>query len=475
VWQVLPLSPTGYGNSPYSALSAFAGNPLLISLELLAQQGLLEPSEIADGDARAVNYESVTATKLPLIEKAARKFLDRIHRDHGAEKEKFESFCRSNAHWLDDYAAFSVLRRNFVGKAWHDWPQEYASRDQDALARLRTEQGTDLAAEQAIQFLFNEQWASLRVYCAERGIRILGDIAIFVNYDSADVWTHPEIFDLDKHLHPVVVSGVPPDYFSNTGQKWGNPLYRWDVLRKQKFAWWVARIRRALEKYDLIRLDHFRGFAACWEIPARDPDATKGKWVKVPGAAFFTELKKELGHLPFIAEDLGLITPDVTALRDKFNLPGMRVMQFGFGDRGSHQYLPHEYVTNAVAYTGTHDNNTTMGWWHNGATESEKQAALTYLAPGPDGIVWAMVRAVATSVAELCLFPMQDILELGSEARMNEPSGTGVSWTWRLSPDAPLGTAGAKLAALMDVTDRIPLEPKPEPVAETGPCAYPSN
>jgi 4-alpha-glucanotransferase len=463
LWQVLPLGPTGYGNSPYSSLSAFAGNPWLISLETLVRSGWIAPDRIAGlpGGAGAASFGDVYERKLPLLYEAATNFL----RKHSAEQwTRFEQYCRDNRAWLDDYACYSVLRKRFNSASWNEWPSEYARREAGALERLREEAGEALAIEQVIQFAFDEQWSALRHYCAERGIRFIGDVAIFVSYDSADVWTHPDIFELDKDLAPIRVSGVPPDYFSATGQRWGNPLYRWDALESRGFDWWVERIRRACSIYDVMRLDHFRGFEAYWAIPGADDTAVNGEWVKAPGAALFSRLREVLGDLPFIAEDLGLITPEVDALREQFGLPGMKILQFGFSNRGAHNYLPHRYVSNAVVYTGTHDNDTTRGWWESGATKAEKAAVEVYLPPGQDGVVWAMIRAAATSVADVALFPVQDILELGSEARMNTPSSSGDNWSWRCPEGVLTPELAAKLAALTEVTDRdlIPKEAKAE-------------
>ena len=454
LWQVLPLGPTGYGNSPYAALSAFAGNPLLISLELLADQGWLEHDRLATlpGASGPIDYEAVTARKLPLLEEAARNFLARRAEPESA---RFSAYCRDNAAWLDDWAFYTVLRRKFNYACWHEWPDEIKHRRPQALDRARHEHAEDLAVAQAIQFAFDEQWSSLRAYCAARGIRFIGDLAIFVNYDSADVWTHPELFELDEDLAPIRVAGVPPDYFSATGQRWGNPLYRWTALRHNGFPWWTDRIRRAQQLYDIIRLDHFRGFEAYWAIPAQDDTAVNGQWIQAPGAALFASLRERLGELPFIAEDLGLITQEVDALREQFGFPGMKVLQFGFSDPGAHIHLPHKYVTNTVAYTGTHDNDTTRGWWQT-ASPAEKAAVHAYVEVSDDRVVWPLLRAVATSVADTCLFPVQDILELGSEGRMNVPSRPSGNWSWRC-PDAALTPALAqKLAALTEVTDRIP-------------------
>ena len=453
LWQVLPLSPTGFGNSPYAALSAFAGNPLLISLEKLVQAGWISEDRIAGlpGHAGNVHFEEVERRKWPLLLEAAHNFLS--HHDD-QQWARFQRFREENAFWLVDYARYSVLRQRFQSGYWLSWPKEYARRDPDALRRLQQESRDDLEIEQAIQFAFDEQWKALRGYCAERDIRFIGDVAIFVNFDSADVWTHPEIFELREDLTPIRVAGVPPDYFSATGQRWGNPIYKWDVLERRGFDWWVDRMRRTHALYDIIRLDHFRGFEAYWAIPAEDETAIHGEWVKAPGAALFTALRAQLGDLPLIAEDLGLITREVDALREQFDLPGMRVLQFGFSNRAAHNYLPHRYETNTVVYTGTHDNDTTLGWWQHGVTESERNAVQSYLNPAPHEVVWALIRAASTSVADVCIIPVQDVLVLGSEARMNTPAIPENNWTWRMAPDALNSDQAQGLAQLSALTDR---------------------
>jgi 4-alpha-glucanotransferase len=454
-WQVLPLSPTGYGSSPYSALSAFAGNPILISLERLAEDGWIAWEKLNDlpGADGPADFGAVQEKKLPLVEEAARNFLERASDE---ARVRFQKFCQDNVSWLPYYAMFNVLRRKYGYASWHEWPVEYAQRKHDALTALLNEHGAELATEQVVQFFFSEQWCALRGYCAERKIQIMGDVAIFVSYDSADVWTNPDIFELDEQRQPIRVSGVPPDYFSATGQRWGNPLYKWGVLRERGFDWWVARIRRSLALYDVIRLDHFRGFEAFWSIDAKEETAMNGQWVKAPGQELFMRLREIFGTLPFVAEDLGVITPEVDELRERFGMPGMRILQFGFGDRGSHMYLPHRFVPNCVAYTGTHDNNTTLGWWLDGASETERNHAQAYLQTinHPAEIVWAMIRSVARSVANLCIFPLQDVLHLGSEARMNTPAAEAGNWTWRYAPAALHPDFAIQLAALMEVTDR---------------------
>jgi 4-alpha-glucanotransferase len=470
LWQVLPLNPTGYGSSPYSALSAFAGNPLLISLEFLARDGWIAWERLNDlpGNDGKADFGAAFEKKQPLIEEAAANFLDRA----GDElRQWFQKFCQDNISWLTDYAMFNVLRRANGYASWHEWPEEFAMRDSAALTRLMNDKGRELAIEQVIQFFFSEQWCGLRAYCTERKVKLLGDVAIFVSYDSADVWTHPEIFQLDEKRQPLRVSGVPPDYFSPTGQRWGNPLYNWALLQEHGFDWWVARIRRSLALYDSIRLDHFRGFEAYWSIDASEPTALNGQWVKAPGQALFARLKEIFGELPFVAEDLGLITIEVDELRDFFGFPGMRILQFGFADRGGHMYLPHRYIPNTVTYTGTHDNNTTLGWWIEDVTPVERANVQTYLQEiDADGeIVWAMIRAAARSVANLCIFPLQDLLHLGSEARMNRPGDGQGNWTWRYKPDALHPDFAAKLAALMEMTDRDGYQKPVEGVAAGGP------
>ncbi len=468
LWQVLPLSPTGYGSSPYSALSAFAGNPVLISLERLVEAGWLPADRIhgLPGHEGPADFEAATRLKLPLIEQAAANFLDTIAREDSDPKLRmaFQTFCTENNYWLTDYAAFSVLRRVHGEKSWHEWPTVQAHRKPDAMTGVLTEYSRQLAIEQAIQFFFSEQWSDLRKYACDRAIRIMGDVAIFVNYDSADVWTHPEIFELDDDRRPLRVSGVPPDYFSSNGQRWGNPLYKWELLEQRGFDWWVSRIRRSLALYDLIRLDHFRGFEACWSIPADEETAVNGQWVKSPGQALFQRLRDVFGDLPFVAEDLGLITPEVNELREHFGMPGMRILQFGFSDRSAQIYLPHSFVPNTVVYTGTHDNNTTLGWWRDDLNDLERQHVQTYLQTiEHDGqIVWAMIRAASRSVARLSVIPMQDVLHVGSEGRMNTPSAPAGNWTWRYHSEALHPDFSTKLASLMEMTDRDGYVPQAE-------------
>jgi len=453
LWQVLPISPAGTGNSPYSATSAFAGNPLLISLERLAERGWINKKEITQ-PAKSnshVNFEQVRATKLPLLRKGAERFLD------GADsksRQRFEEFCWLNGWWLEDYVLFEVIRNQHDQKSWMDWPEDLHRRKPAAIDNIKRERDRDLMLTRSIQFFFFEQWRSMHRYCASKEIKLIGDVAIFVNLDSADVWSHPEIFELDEGRRPINVSGVPPDFFSETGQRWGNPLYRWDVLRQRGYDWWIQRMQWALQTCDIIRLDHFRGFEAYWEIPAQEETAVNGRWAKGPDHDLFHALRKALGKLPFIAEDLGTITPEVEQLRRSFEMPGMRILQFGFGNPGAHIYLPHRFERNTVVYTGTHDNDTTAGWWKSGATEEEKRAAQCYVQGDANGIHWAFIRAAVTSVADLCIIPMQDWLGLDSNCRMNIPSRPDDNWTWRLEKNAVTPELVTGIGELIGVADR---------------------
>ncbi len=462
VWQVLPVGPLGYGNSPYSSTSAFAGNPLLISLERLADHGWIDRSRLDQLSAASgpVQYDQVFAQKMPLLFEAARNFLRTASED---ASRRFESFRNDNSGWLDDFVLFDALRARYKLETWNRWPHDIAARESAALQHARNDLADDIRIRSALQFAFYEQWRALRKYCAERAIRIVGDVAIFVNHDSADVWTHRELFRLTDKLEPEVVAGVPPDFFSKTGQRWGNPLYRWDVMKQQGYQWWIQRMRWATQNCDYIRLDHFRGFDQFWEIPATDDTAVNGHWVDGPRDDLFTALRQALGGLPFFAEDLGFITPEVLALRDRLQIPGMSVLQFGFGDEGAHMYLPHRSA-GKVIYTGTHDNDTVVGWWNSGAAEHERRNAEAYVGRCEDGIHWAFIRAAQTSPACLSVIPMQDVLGLGSEARMNTPSLHGGNWRWRLEENQLRNESAAKLALLTEVSDRLP-----------NPFATPSN
>ena len=454
LWQVLPLGPLGYGNSPYSATSAFAGNPLLISLERLADHGWIDPSKIENlpSSGEPVEYDRVFAQKMPLLFEAGRQFLKNGSAD---ALGRFEAFRSDNAWWLEDFVLFDALRSKHKLQTWNRWPRELAHRDPEALAKVREELADDIRIRAALQFAFYEQWRALRRYCTEKSVRVVGDVAIFVNHDSADVWTNRELFRLNDNLEPEVVAGVPPDFFSKTGQRWGNPLYRWDVMQSRGYQWWVQRLRWATQNCDYIRLDHFRGFDQFWEIPAGDATAVNGHWVDGPRDDLFHKLREALGGLPFFAEDLGYITPEVHALRDRLQIPGMAVLQFGFGDEGAHMYLPHR-AQGKVMYTGTHDNDTVAGWWQSGAADHERRNAEAYLGRPDDGIHWAFIRAAQSSPAWFSIIPLQDVLGLGSEARMNTPSLNDGNWRWRFEESQLKGKIADKLARLAEVSDRLP-------------------
>ena len=466
IWQVLPLCPTGYGNSPYAGSSAFAGNPSLISLELLSDWGWIKGERIAGlaGRSGKVDFDEVARRKLPLLREAAGNFLDR-GLDEAALADQwadFEEFLQAESSWLEDFALFAVLSRKFNTSAWAEWPEPLRRREPNALGQAAAEHERELAIERVLQFAFSRQWDQLHEAAESNGIRILGDVAIFVNMDSADVWVHPGIFELDDDLKPIRIAGVPPDYFSKTGQRWGNPLYRWDVLAARNFDWWIDRVRRAIALYDIIRLDHFRGFEAYWAIPAEEETAVNGVWVKGPGLALFGAIRDALGEIPFVAEDLGMITPEVDALKQAAGMPGMRVLQFGFSNRGAHLHLPHRYALDTVAYTGTHDNDTTQGWW-NSASEAEHTAVEALVGPVNNRPTWPLIRSLQASVAEISIVPAQDLLKLGSDARMNTPAVAAGNWSWRAPENCWTDELSARLAALAEVTDR-----DHDPLGETG-------
>jgi 4-alpha-glucanotransferase len=454
LWQVLPLGPPANGNSPYSSTSAFAGNALLISLDRLADRGWIDRACLAvlTDKVGPIDYDHVRAAKLPLLAQAARNFLQRAL---GNARSRFDAFCSENSWWLDDFVLYDTLRDRFGKKCWNQWPRELVRRESTALDKARSELESELAIRRVIQFFFYEQWHALRLYCAQKSIRVVGDIAIFVDYDSADVWAHPQLYRLNENLDPEVVSGVPPDAFSATGQRWGNPLYNWDAIRARGYDWWIQRLRWATQTCDYIRLDHFRGFAQFWEIPAHHDTAMNGHWVDGPRDELFVKLREALGGLPFFAEDLGYITPDVHALRENHNIPGMAVLQFGFGDPGAHVYLPHRLTPDRVIYTGTHDNDTTLGWWKT-ASEHERRAVEALTGRCEDGVNWSFIRLAQSSVASLSVVPIQDVLGLGSEARLNIPSKHEGNYHWRMQPGSLTRELAEKLARLAEVTDRLP-------------------
>lgn len=436
VWQVLPLGPAGYGNSPYATRSAMAGNPLLISLDLLAEEGLIHGDELSSMPqfpAHRVDYPAVEEAKTSLLKRAHRRFTTE---GDGGLRHQFDEFWR-DSRWLEYYAIFMALRESKGRAPWQDWEPDIIARTPEAMERVRRELSEEVDFHRFVQFLFYRQWRALREYANGRGIRIMGDIPIFVALDSADVWARQEIFFLDGRGQPTVVAGVPPDYFSRTGQRWGNPLYRWDLLAEQDFGWWVERFQVALAQTDLVRIDHFRGFESYWEVPADQETAERGRWVKGPGERFFQTLSRALGTLPVVAEDLGMITQEVHDLRLKVGFPGMKVLHFAFAEDARNPYLPHNCERRYVVYTGTHDNDTTVGWFASRPPE-ERAAVLRYLGVGQEDtgeIHWRMTRLALSTVAGLAVVPMQDVLGLDSSSRMNVPGEAAGNWEWRFNWD----------------------------------------
>ena len=453
-WQILPLNPTDpdFDNSPYRSLSAFAFSPLLISLDVLVEEGLLDAEDIARPPRfpkGLVDYEKVAAYKWPLLDKAFSRFVP---------SPDFQAFCTDHAHWLEDYALFVAFRSHFGDRPWTDWPAPVRDRDPAALAPLRESLATEIQKIRVVQYLFLRQWRALKDYCASLGIQIIGDIPIYVAMDSVDVWTHPEIFKLDAEKRPLMVSGVPPDYFSETGQLWGNPVYRWDVMQKDGYGWWLERIGHNLRLFDIVRIDHFRGFVAFWEVPAGEPTAINGAWIEAPAEDFIQTLQQAFSPLPIIAEDLGLITPDVVEIMRTFNLPGMRVLQFAFsGDPVTNEHLPHNLKAHSFLFTGTHDNNTTRGWYTHDATDEERRNLAAYLGkrPRPSNVHWTFIRLALASVANTVVIPVQDILGLGQRHRMNMPSLNQGNWKWRIPSPNRLGKGlSLRLASLSQVYGR---------------------
>jgi len=467
IWQVLPLGPTGYGDSPYQCFSAFAGNPLLISPERLIEQGLLTPADAGPRDRfddGPVDFPAVIAHRETLWPRVLERF---DAAGSGPLRDRFERFCRSHAGWLNDYALFMAVKAAHGQAPWTSWPEDIRLREPGAIARWTDRLAREIRQHKLTQFLFFEHWARVRDACHARSVRIMGDLPIFVAHDSADVWSRQELFRLTPDGTPEAVAGVPPDYFSATGQLWGNPHYRWDELARTGYAWWIERFRALLTLVDAIRIDHFRGFEASWEIPAGSSTAVNGKWVKGPGAALFEAVRSELGlgQLPLVAENLGVITPEVEALRHQFDLPGMAILQFAFGsDPQAPDFRPHNYPRNLVVYTGTHDNDTTVGWWTGDVGHStrsadeivrEREYAARYLAWADESIHWKFIRAVMASVANTAIVPVQDLLGLGSEARMNRPGTATGNWQWRLRPGQLTRDVMRRLAELTETYERV--------------------
>lgn len=455
IWQILPLGPTGYGDSPYQTLSAFAGNPNLISLDALMGEGWLMEADLADVPdfpTERVDYGWI----IPWHDEKLRLAHERFSTKGTPEqRQEHDRWCADNAHWLDDFVLFAALKDAHGGRPWVEWPQGEALREPAALEEARTTHAQRIAERRFYQWMFHRQWYRLRDYAHSKGIRLFGDIPIFVAHDSSDVWANRDYYYLDAKGHPTVIAGVPPDYFSATGQRWGNPLYRWDVMRADGYQWWISRFQAVLTVVDLVRIDHFRGFEAYWEIPASEPTAVKGEWKPGPRYDFFNVVKEALGELPIVAEDLGVITPEVEALRDTYNLPGMKVLQFAWGDP-KNPFLPHNHGPNSIVYTGTHDNNTTLGWWRAEVNDGTRSFIQDYLGREVVDVSWDMIRLGMQSGAHTFIAPLQDILGLGKEGRMNTPGVEAGNWTWRFTAEAFDSPAKDRLAHLTWLYRRRP-------------------
>ena len=467
IWQVLPLGPTGYGDSPYQCFSAFAGNPLLINLDTLVKRGYLAAEDLSQQPKMPrdnVDFGTLIKWKLPLLRKAAEGFRQNAG---SAERAAYEAFCKLHRAWLEEFALFMALKETHDYAMWTRWEPALALREPVALDAARRELAEQIDAHKFIQFEFDREWSDLKSHCGRNGTRMMGDVPIYVAQDSSDVWAAPDMFDLNPDGTPRVIAGVPPDYFSATGQCWGNPIYRWEVHARTEYKWWIARFRRAFEMLDLIRLDHFRGFEAYYEIPGTETTAVNGRWVKGPGAALFEAVEAALGPLPILAENLGVITPEVEGLRNQFGFPGMAILQFAFGkDPQAPDFKPHNYPRHRVAYTGTHDNDTVVGWWTStGEGDStrtpedvaeEMEFARLYLDTDGSEIHWEMIRTLMESVADTVIFPLQDVLGVGSEGRMNLPGTSSGNWRWRYRAEELTLGIGNRLRQMARAYDRLP-------------------
>ena len=456
IWQILPLNPTepAHGNSPYQSLSAYAGNPLFISPDFLLENGWLKKTDldaVPTYSETHVDYAAVVAFKSGLFEAAYGRFQQSV------PPYEYERFCLENTGWLDDYALFKTLHGHFAGKIWTDWPQEIQDKNPGTLESLKNDFRDGIQFEKFLQYVFFKQWDSLKHYCNELGIRIFGDVPIYVIHDSADVWSSPELFKLDGQKKPFAVAGVPPDYFSETGQLWGNPLYQWDALRDTGYAWWVNRVKHNARLFDILRIDHFRGLIGYWEIPAGETNAVNGRWVEAPGEDFLRALSGRIPNLSLVAEDLGVITPDVREIMSRFELPGMKVLLFAFGDDlAANPYIPHNLSRHCIVYTGTHDNNTARGWFENEAPPETRERLFGYAGREVSikDVPWELIRLAMMSVADRAVFPLQDILGLGAEARMNKPSTTEGNWRWRLLPEQLTPAIAEKLREMTELCGR---------------------
>jgi 4-alpha-glucanotransferase len=456
IWQVLPFSPASVacGSSPYCSYSAFAGNPLMIGLDLLVQDGFISWNDLSKAPAfnpARTDFEEVAEFKTKILQIAYNKFIDMPEYQF-----RFEDFLKANAYWLNDYALFMALKDHFGGTGWNEWPREIRDRTEPALKEWSQKLAARIGREQFYQFLFFRQWTVLKSYCNRKNIQVIGDIPIYVSYDSSDVWANSELFKLDGEKSPLLVAGVPPDYFSSTGQLWGNPVYNWGRLKETSFAWWINRLEHNLTYFDIVRLDHFRGFVSYWEVPASETTAINGKWAETPVRDFFNTLLLRFPSLHIIAEDLGIITPDVKEIMQTYGFPGMKVLLFAFGDDAANPYIPHNHIENCVVYTGTHDNNTVKGWYRQDATETEKQNLEKYLGReiNESNVSWELIRFALMSVASTAIIPMQDFLGLGSEARMNTPSTIFGNWSWRVTTNQLTPALAEKVAGMTTLYGR---------------------
>ncbi len=443
VWQVLPHGPTHDDGSPYQCLSAHAGNPDWISLEKLVESGWLEQN--------SVNTCAQTSNRLECLRQAAVGFKNA---NDSQQQASFSKFKRENTDWLDDYALFTVLRGHFLSQSWTAWPHALREREPRALTKMRQDFQAQIEQVCFEQFIFFSQWQVLRRYANAHGIRLLGDMPFYVAHDSSDVWAHPELFELDVNGQPLEVAGVPPDYFSATGQRWGNPLFDWEIMARDDYGWWSTRLRTALNLYDMVRIDHFRGMEAYWSIPASEPTAMGGRWRKGPAESLLKALVKNLGSLPVVAEDLGVITPEVTALREKFGLPGMKILQFAFDSGPENPYLPHQHTTDSVVYTGTHDNDTTLGWFHS-LTNEQRHHVREYLGLPAEEMPWPLLRAAWASIGNMAIVPLQDLLALDGTHRMNTPGTTAGNWRWRFEWDWVPGELTGRVRHLLEIYGRL--------------------
>ncbi len=456
-WQILPLNQTctAYGNSPYSSYSAYAGNTVLISPDVMVEDGILLKSDIEEHPSfsqQSVDYDTVTKYKEKIFEIAFEK-----NRDGLAEHHEFNSFCTENLYWLEDYSLFVSIKKYFNNVDWSKWPEYLRDRKEEELKEWKERLQENMLKEKFLQHIFFKQWHTLKDYCTSKGVQIIGDLPIYVNYDSADVWANPKIFKLNDEKRPFFVAGVPPDYFSETGQLWGHPVYDWTALKDTGYSWWIKRIEHNLKCFHMFRLDHFRGFVGYWEIPEEEEFATNGQWQEAPARDFFNTLLNHLDHLPVIAEDLGVITPDVRDIMDQFGFPGMRVLLFAFGeDLPSNPYAPHNYIRNCVAYTGTHDNNTVKGWFNNETSDEERKRIVDYIGHdiSEDHIHWELIKLVMSSVADMVIIPMQDVLGLGEDSRTNLPASSEGNWRWRLVPESLSPSVTNKLSEMTMIYGR---------------------